>query len=145
MASSDRWYEKLESTIYTLVSYRTKRDLEGQTSKTIKFTSTGQSDANPYFPTCYLHELQPIEFGQDITGSSVNAVIETMECIVYARDKNECKLILNEVTYQMKQLKFLINAMPIQSTKDNVHQGVARYRRLVGASDADLVEQEETD
>lgn len=145
MASSDRWYENLESTIYTLVSYRAKRELTGKTSKPIKFTSVGQSESTPYFPTCYLHELQPIEFGQDITGESVNAVIETMECIVYARDKNESKIILNEVTHQMKLLKFMITAMPINSTIDNVYQGVARYRRLVGASDADLVEQEDTD
>lgn len=143
--ANDRWYEKLESSIYTLVSYRTKRELTGQTSKTIKFTSSGQSEANPYFPVCYLHELQPVEMGQDLHGTSVNAVIETMECIVYARDKAECKLILNEVTHQMKQLLFFVTAMPLYTTSDNIYTGIARFRRLVGASDADLVDQEETD
>lgn len=138
----ERWYESLESTIYTLVSYRTKKALEGKTSKAIKFTSVGENDASPYFPTCYIHELQPAEFGQDIEGRSINAVIETMECIVYSRDKTECKTILNECVFQMKQLKFNVTAMPIISTRDNVHNGVTRFRRLVGANDADLVNQQ---
>ena len=135
----ERWYEKLESAIYTLVSYRTKRELEDKTSKPIKFTSVGENDASPYFPTAYLHELQPAEFGGDIEGRTINAVLETMECIVYARDKTECKLILNEVVYQMKQLYFNTTAMPIISTSDNIHNGVARFRRLVGADDNDLL------
>lgn len=137
--ASDRWYEKLESNIYTLVSYRTKRELDGKTSKAIKFTNVGSSEANPYFPTCYMHELQPIESGQDVTGDSINAVVETMECVVYARDKAECRLILNEVVHQMKQLRFAVNAMPIISTDSNIHSGVARFRRLIGASDSDIV------
>lgn len=138
----ERWYEQLESAIYTLVSYRMKKALEGKTSKAIKFTTVGENDSTPYFPTCYIHELQPAEYGQDIEGSSVNAVIETMECIVYSRDKTECKTILNECVYQMKRLKFIVTAMPIVSTRDNVHNGVARFRRLVGANDADLVKQQ---
>lgn len=140
--ANDRWYENLESTIYTLVSFRTKRDLEGMTSKPIKFTSIGENNASPYFPTCYLHELQPAEYGQDIEGSSINALMETMECIVYSRDKQECKLIVNEVVHQMKQLHFSVTAMPIMSTADNIHSGIARFRRIVGASDADLVNQD---
>lgn len=138
----ERWYEQLESAIYTLVSYRMKKALEGKTSKAIKFTTVGENDAAPYFPTCYIHELQPAEFGQDVEGRSVNAVIETMECIVYTRDKSECRMILDECTYQMKQLMFSITAMPIISTSSGVHNGVARFRRLVGANDVDLVKQE---
>ena len=137
--ASDRWYEKLESAIYTKVTYRTKKALEGKTSKAIKFTSVGESEANPYFPTCYLHELQPAEFGQDLKGTDINAVVETMECIVYTKDKAECKLIMNEVMHQMKALRFYITAMPITSASEGVHNGVARFRRIIGASDTDIV------
>ncbi|MBR1631358.1 MAG: hypothetical protein IJ680_05835 [Paludibacteraceae bacterium] len=136
--ADERWYEQLESTIYTLVCHRMKKALTGKTSKTIKFTSVGENDAQPYFPTCYIHELQPVETGQDIVGTSINAVIETMECIVYCRDKSECKMILNEAVYQFKQLGFSVTAMPIISTSDNIHNGVARFRRIVGGGDTDL-------
>lgn len=134
--ADDRWYEQLESKIYTVVSYRMKKALEGKTSKTIKFTSVGESDGEPYFPTCYIHELEPAELGNDLHGISINAVLETMECVVYSRDKKETKLILQECTYQMKQLGFTVTAMPIISTSDNVHNGVARFRRVVGSDDA---------
>ena len=140
--ANDRWYESLESTIYTLVNFRTKRDLEGKTSKPIKFTTIGENNASPYFPTVYLHELQPAEYGEDLEGSSVNALMVTMECIVYSRDKQECKLIVNEVVHQMKRLHFSVTAMPIMSTADNIHSGIARFRRIVGSSDADLVNQD---
>ncbi len=135
----ERWYEKIESSVYTLVSFRVKRELEGKTSKPIKFTSVGESEASPYFPTAYLHELQPAEFGNDIEGRTINAVLETMECIVYSKDKTECKRILNECVFQMKQLHFNTTAMPIISTSGGVHNGVARFRRLIGADDKDLL------
>lgn len=133
--ADDRWYEQLESKIYTVVSYRMKKALDGKTSKAIKFTSVGESDGVPYFPTCYIHELEPAEQGNDLFGKSINAVLETMECIVYTRDKKECKEILQECVFQMKQLGFSVTAMPIISTKDNVHNGVSRFRRIIGADD----------
>lgn len=138
----ERWYESLESTIYTLVSYRMKKALEDKTSKAIKFTSVGENDSTPYFPTCYIHELQSVEYGQDLEGSSVNAVNERMGCIVYSRDKTECKTILNECVYQMKRLGFKVMKMPTVSTRDNIHNGDAEFQRLVGANDVDLVKQQ---
>ena len=133
--ADDRWYEQIESTVYTVISNRVKNALYGKTSKTIKFTSVGENDGTPYFPTCYLHELEPAEFGNDLTNKSINAVLSTMECIVYSKDKSESKLILNECVFQMKRLGFSVTAMPIISTKDNVHNGVARFRRMIGAND----------
>lgn len=133
--ADDRWYEQLESKIYTVVSYRMKQALNGKVSKAIKFTSVDENDSTPYFPTCYLHELEPMEQGNDLLGTSVNAVMETMECIAYSRDKKECKMILQECVYQMKQLGFSVTSMPIISTRDNVHNGVSRFRRIIGADD----------
>ena len=133
--ADDRWYEQIESQIYTVVSHRMKNALYGKTSKTIKFTSVGENEGTPYFPTCYIHELEPAEFGGDLHGHSINAVLETMECIVYSRDKNETKLILNECVFQMKRLGFNVTAMPIISTDDNIHNGVARFRRVIGSDD----------
>ena len=139
--ADERWYEQLESTIYTLVSYRMKQALNGKTSKAIKFTSVGENDGQPYFPTCYIHELQPMETGNDVTGTSINAIVETMECIVYSRNKEECRLILNEAVYQFKEIGFSVTAMPIISTSDNVNNGVSRFRRVIGGGDTDLVTQ----
>lgn len=137
--SNERWYENVESRILTLVRYRMQKALKDKTSKTIKFTADGESDAAPYFPTCYIHGLQPMETGGDLEGRTINALIETIEVQSFCRDRQECILIMNEAVYQMKQLAFEVTAMPIISTTNNVAQGVARFRRVIGGGDTDIV------
>ena len=137
--SNERWYETVESRILTLVRYRMQKALAGKTSKNIKFTTEGESDAEPYFPTCYIHGLQPMETGGDLEGRTINAIIQTMEVQVYTKDRQECWLIMNEAVYQMKQLAFEVTAMPIVNKTNGVSQGVARFRRTIGAGDVDIV------
>lgn len=136
---NERWYEDVESRILTLVRHRMQRALDGKVSKTIKFTTDGESDAAPYFPTCYVHGLQPAETGGDLDGRTINAIIETIEVQAYSRDRQECALIMNEAVYQMKQLRFEATAMANVTTTNNVSQGVARFRRVIGAGDTDIV------
>ena len=140
--SDERWYEQIESRVLTLVRYRMQRALNGKVSKTIKFTTDGESDAKPYFPTCYMHALQSLETGGDLEGKTVNAVIATFEVQTYCRDRQECILIMNEAAYQMKQLAFEATAMPIVSTTSGVATGVARFRRTIGGGDIDIVGEE---
>ena len=139
---SERWYEQVESRVLTLVRYRMQRALQGKTSKTIKFTSDGESDAAPYFPTCYIHALQAMETGGDLEGRTINGMVFTIEVQTYCRDRQECIMIMNEAVYQMKQLAFEATAMPIVSTINNVANGVARLRRTIGAGDVDIVGEE---
>lgn len=136
---NERWYEQIESRVLTLVRYRMQRALNGKVSKTIKFTTDGESDAAPYFPTCYIHALQSVEIGGDLEGKTINAILETIEVQTYCRDRQECILIMNEAVYQMKQLAFEAMAMPIVSTTSNVASGIARFRRTIGAGDVDIV------
>lgn len=137
---NERWYEALESNIFTLVSHRIRKALTGKVSKTIKFTTEGQSDAVPYFPTCYIHELTPAESGNDLEGRTINAVIETIEVIVYADSKSDCKMITDEAVFQMKRLRFSVTAMPIITEDGRVSSGACRFRRVIGADDKDLTE-----
>lgn len=141
--ANDRWYEQLESKIFTLVSHRVKKALKEQIKETIKCTSDAQGDSSPYFPTWYMHELSPVETGADLTGNHINAVIETVEVIVYTKDKPQCKMIMAETVHQMKQLSFSITALPVETRLDGgVYQRIARFRRLVGSGDTDLVSQD---
>lgn len=135
---NDRWYEELEANIFTLIRHRVRKALDGKVSKTIKFTSEGQSESAPYFPTVYLHELTPAETGEDLEGRSINAVIETIEIIVYSDAKSEAKLIMNECIFQMKRLCFSVTSMPILTESGRVANTVSRFRRVIGADDIDL-------
>jgi len=135
---NDRWYESVESDVFTVVTHRMKKALDGKTKKAIKFTTEGQSDAQPYFPTCYIHSLSPLETGGDLYGRSINAIISTMEVIVYSDNKKECNTIVNEAVYQMKQIGFSVTSMPILTEDGKVSNGVCRFRRVIGADDTDL-------
>lgn len=136
MASND-WFASIEARVFNTVSYRLKRALN-LSDKDIKCTTNGQSNSTAVFPTFYLHELSPIETGQDLENKTINAVTETIETIVYTKNRQQCKKIINEVVVQMKALGFDVTMMPIITTDDNVYDGVARFRRIVGSGDVDL-------
>lgn len=134
------WYTQILPRVFTLVSYRLKRALTGKTSAAIKCTTNGQSEGSPYFPTWYMHELAPIEMGQDLENKTVNAVLETIEVIAYTKSKDECNLLMSETVMQMKALGFNVTAMPIVTSDTNVFSGVCRFRRMVGGGDTDLID-----
>lgn len=136
--ADERWFTQLESRLFTLVSYRVKKALADKYTK-IKFTTDDQSNGTPIFPTWYFHELQPVETGQGLENSTINAVIETIEVIVHAKSKDSAKEIMAETVYQMKQLRFNVTMMPIVTSDSNIYSSVARFRRLIGAGDTDIV------
>lgn len=138
---SATWFSEIESKVFSTVSYRLKRELRGKLSGTLKCTTDGASDSAPYFPTWYLHELEPMETGQDLTNDFVNALIETIEVQVYTKSKSECELIMDETVVQMKALHFDVTAMPIVMSNTNVFTGKARFRRVVGGGDSDIITQ----
>lgn len=136
--ADDKWFSQLESRIFTLVSYRVKKALSTKYPK-IKYTAEGQSDSSPHFPTWYMHEIQNVETGQDLENSEINAVMQSIEIIVYAKDKKEAKEIMTESVVQMKALRYNVVAMPIITTDGNVYSNIARFRRIIGAGDSDIV------
>ncbi len=132
------WFASVEAKIFNIVSYRLKKALK-MSDKDIKCTTDGQSNSTAVFPTFYLHELSPIESGQDLDNKTINAITETIEIIVYTKNRQQCKKIVNEAVVQMKALGFDITMMPIITTDQNVYDGVARFRRIIGSGDTDLV------
>ena len=136
--ASNAWFASIEARVFNTVSHRLKKALN-MSDKDIKCTTDGQSNATAVFPTFYLHELSPIETGQDLENKTINAVTETIETIVYTKNRQQCKKIINEVVVQMKALGFDVTMMPIITTDDNVYDGVARFRRIVGSGDVDLI------
>lgn len=132
------WFTSLEAKIFNIVSYRLKKALK-MSDKDIKCTTDGQSNSTAVFPTFYLHELSPVETGNDLENKTINALTETIEIIVYTKNRQQCKKIINEAVLQMKAISFDVTMMPIVTTDDNVYSGVARFRRIVGSGDTDLV------
>ena len=130
----ERWFSKIESNVFTQVEYMLALRKEAPYPK-MKCTTVSQTTINN-FPTLYLHELQPVESGMDLTNESVNAVLCTIEIQVWSnKSEKECKDILADATLEMKRMGFNVTMFPTPITDNKIAWGAARFRRMIGAGD----------
>lgn len=128
------WFAQIESQVFTRISYMlTER--EDAPFPDLKCTTVSQNTIT-HFPTMYLHELQPVEAGNDLDNTTVNAVLSTMEVMVWSNDSEKhCKDIMSAVILEMKRLRYNVTMFPVVQTDSKIAKGVARFRRMVGAGD----------
>lgn len=132
MANSNDWYSLIESKIFSKVS----RGIEREYGSEIFCTTDEASVSGAEFPCVYIHELEGIERGMDLTNTTINAVMYSMQIDVFATSKAESKKILKFATNEMKALMFNITSMPlIMQDSVDVYHSVARFRRMYGAGD----------
>lgn len=125
------WYMQIQSKVFTQVQYMMKKKYP-----TLKCTTKNENGLPASFPTMFLHELEPIESGQDLTNESVNAVLSTIEIQVWTNTtETECRKIISEAVTQMKALQFNIIAMPVVQINDKIAWGTIRCRRMIGNGD----------
>lgn len=131
----ETWYSKIESTVISQVKYMLK-DRADAPYPNLNITSKNQETKPASLPTMYIHELEPVERGQDLDNISVNAIMHTMEIQVWTNEsQNECKSILTAVITEMKRMRYNIIMLPTVQTNDGLAWGVFRARRMVGAGD----------
>ena len=88
------------------------------------------------FPTLFLHELAPVELGQDLTNETVNAILATIEIQVWTNTtEDDCRNIIADALNQMKLLKFNVPEMPLVEVSDRISWGVIRCKRTIGNGD----------
>lgn len=137
--NNEFWFEQIEDRILTIVKTRMTERL-GDEYPTMFFTSDGEVHKDMVFPTVYVRELTGYENGRDLDNTTINAIMETLQMEVYSDSgKADCKNIMHEVINQMKALRFNVMAMPIYQQNGNVDRGVARFRRMIGAGDTDII------
>lgn len=125
------WYMQIQSKVFTQVQYMMKKKYP-----TLQCTTKNENGLPASFPTMFLHELEPIESGQDLTNESVNAVLSTIEIQVWTNTTEaECRKIISEAVTQMKALQFNIIAMPVVQINDKIAWGTIRCRRMIGNGD----------
>ena len=127
----DNWYTQIQSRVFTQIQYMLKKKYANLTCTTVN-----ESETPARFPTMYLHELQPLEIGQDLTNESVNAIRCTFEIQVWSNvSEEECRNIINSALNEMKRLRFNISAMPLIQSSNKIAWGVIRCTRVIGNSD----------
>lgn len=124
-------YTEILDRVFTQVSYMLKKKYPG-----LNCTTKGQNIGASQFPTLYMHELAPLEVGNDLENVTINAVQSTIEIQVFTENNETlCKQIMSEAVLEMKRFRFSVIAMPIVDTDGDVTSGVSRFRRLVGSGD----------
>lgn len=129
------WFTQLESMIYSQIEYMLKVRADAP-YPTLNCTTVNQNTMPTQLPTLYIHELNPVEKGQDLDNASVNAVLHTMEIQVWTdKGQSDCKNILAAALVEMKRLRYDIIMLPMVETRNGISWGTMRARRLIGAND----------
>lgn len=127
----NNWYMQIQSKVLTQVEYMMKKKYPK-----LVCTTKNENGQPAKFPTLFLHELQSIEQGQDLTNETVNAVLSTIEIQVWTNTtETDCRNIIADAVNQMKLLQYNITGMPIVEVNDKIAWGVVRCRRMVGNAD----------
>lgn len=133
--ASRTWFSYIESTVYS----RVKKYLESEYG-TITVTTDEISTAPTSFPTVEVRELEPVERGQTLKGVNINAMLETIQVRVFTKDKATAQKVCRLVTVVMKNNHFDATGMfYITKWDSDIYMGVARFRRMIGADDSDIV------
>lgn len=131
----DDWFSKIESTVVTQVSYMLK-DRDKAPFPNLECTSVNENVNPAELPCLLLHELEPVERGQDLDNANINAILHTMEGQVWTNaGQTECKNILTAAITEMKRLRYNIIMLPTVKTESGISWGVFRARRMIGAND----------
>lgn len=146
--ASETWYSEIESTIFTVLQYNLAlKDSAPYPELNCTTSSQNESLENVAdFPSLYVHLLPAVVIGNDLENSTINAVNATVELQVYSNvSETQCVKIMNAAILEMKKLHFNVPMLPDPQTVDKKYFAIARFRRVIGAGDNDIVAQEEID
>lgn len=130
----------IEPNVFTYVDYTLEEKGYNIFCTTeINKTNVGEDGEPTMFPTLYLHELQPVEQGNDLTNQTVNAVLSTIEVKIFTKTKSECREYCGATTECMKELNFNATMLPVVTNGNDYYVGVMRFRRLVASGDSTIV------
>lgn len=129
------WISDIESAVFSRIKAR------GSTLKKkypkIFFTAENETDeTSAVFPTVYVQELFGSEQGRDLEGIGINDYLATFQInISHNKDKADVRKIMDNCVETMKSMSFEVINTPIYTKTDGVWNGVARFRRTIGAND----------
>lgn len=131
---NEDWFAKLEESVLTQLDYMLAQRADAPFPSLV-VTSANQNQVTA-FPTLYIHELSPVEAGNDLNNQSINAVIETIEIQIWTNEtEEECRRLMSAAIVEMKRMRFNCTSFPNIQTENKVAFGVARFRRIIGSAD----------
>lgn len=129
------WYAEIESKVFTIVQYNLKTKSDAPYPK-LKCTTASTSESPSTFPTLYLHELNPLEMGQDLENTEINSILHSIEIKVFSNQSEaEVRNIMAAAIKEMKKLRYSVTLFPDPTTTNKISSAVARFRRSIARDD----------
>ena len=128
------WFANIEESVLTQLDYMLAQRTDAPYPNLV-VTSANQNQVTA-FPTLYIHELSPVEAGNDLNNQTINAVLETIEIQIWTNETEaECRQLMSSAILEMKRMRFNCTAFPNIQTDNKIAFGIARFRRMIGSGD----------
>lgn len=129
------WVMKLEPMIFTVLKTKLVKQFKTKFPK-INVTDTNRNSTEPEYPSIMLQQLPFVERGQDLEGSSINAILCSFQIDVYTNTtQTDADTIMSEIIDIFKSMKFTINAFPSFANTSTYFRSTLRVERMIGADD----------
>lgn len=129
------WFSRITNIVLTRVKAIVGKKLNTKYPD-IDFTTSASSSTTPKFPTVYIKRMQGAERGQDLDGSTVNAMLVTFQVEITDNiSETRAQEVADNVCAVMKSMRFQILGEPVTDSQGNIHRNIARYQRIVGYGD----------
>lgn len=129
------WTSDIANSVFTRVKTEGTKQLQTK-YPSIYFTTKSKVATTPKFPTVYIKRLQGAERGQDLNGTSVNAILSTFQVEVTTNTNDtDAQEVADVVCGIMKSMRYQMLGEPFSDNVGDTYRNVARYQRIVGYSD----------
>lgn len=125
----------IQTRVFSRIKNKYPKELKTKYPNTF-FTTSDRVADNPLFPTVYVHEMQSVEMGRDLEGTTINAIRSTFQIEVTDNaSMSNAKEVMENVVSTMKSMRYEVITMPTFQNTPSVYRIVARFRRVIGAYD----------
>jgi hypothetical protein len=129
------WFSRITTTVFTRIKNSVNKKLSS-TYPDLNFTTSDKSSTDPKFPTVYIKRMPGMEKGQDLDGSTVNAMLVTFQVEVTDNISDTRALeVADECCAVMKSMRFQLVGEPVPDNSNGKFRNIARYQRIVGYND----------
>ena len=131
------WITQLTPIVFTRIKNGiTKKTKETYGLENKNFSTSESSKTSPVFPFVHVKQLQSVEQGKDLEGTSINGGLFTYQIRVTDNQSEEAvKKITNEIINVMKKMSFEAVGFPMFESTRDYYESVARFRRAIDEND----------
>lgn len=129
------WTSDIQSIVFTRIKAEATKQLKNKYPN-IFFGTSDRASKEPQFPSVYVKRMQGSERGRTLEGSDMNAILSTYQIEVNDNvSENRAQEVADVILDIMKSMSYEVVGEPVSDNTEDTYRNIARYRRIIGASD----------